>query len=96
MSKGTKSDTTKDTTAMKPKGTLLTELQAQFDKEQSQGFRGTEVDPTPNENYTVAGVVANSPTPETHAESAKEARDKTGLGLSGIEASARENERGKK
>lgn len=32
--------------------------------ETEQGFRGVEVDDTPNENYTVAGVLANKPTPE--------------------------------
>ena len=30
-----------------------------------KGFRGTQADPTPNENYTVAGVTAGAPTPET-------------------------------
>lgn len=35
------------------------------DKENKQGYRGTQVDKTPNENYTVAGVVAGKPTPET-------------------------------
>ncbi len=32
-------------------------LQALFDKETAAGVRGTPPDPTPNENYTVAGVV---------------------------------------
>jgi hypothetical protein len=27
-----------------------------IDRETEQGFRGVEVDPTPNENYTLAGV----------------------------------------
>jgi hypothetical protein len=39
-------------------------------QEQEQGFRGTKVDPTPNENYTVAGVTAGKPTPETDDEHA--------------------------
>lgn len=34
------------------------------------GFRGVEVDTTPNEHYTVAGVTAGLPTPETHPEQA--------------------------
>lgn len=35
------------------------------DKENAQGFRGVATDETPNENYTVAGVIAKKPTPET-------------------------------
>lgn len=30
-----------------------------------QGFHGTVVDETPRENYTLAGVAAGKPTPET-------------------------------
>ena len=41
------------------------ELQAAADKEQEQGFVGTEVDQTPNENYTLKGVTSGAPTPET-------------------------------
>ena len=55
-----------------------------------QGFRGVEVDPTPNENYTVAGVTAGKPTPETDTAAAKAARKVTGLGISGIEAAERD------
>lgn len=29
------------------------------------GYRGVQADKTPNENYTVAGVLAGKPTPET-------------------------------
>jgi hypothetical protein len=29
------------------------------------GFVGNETDPTPNENYSVAGVTSGQPTPET-------------------------------
>lgn len=36
--------------------------------EEKNGFRGVQVDKTPNENYTVAGVVAGKPTPETKAD----------------------------
>lgn len=36
-----------------------------LDAEQEQGYRGQAVDSTPNENYTVAGVTAGAPTPET-------------------------------
>jgi hypothetical protein len=37
-------------------------------QEHAAGFFGVEVDPTPNEHYTVAGVLAGKPTPETDAE----------------------------
>jgi hypothetical protein len=61
-------------------------------QEIEQGFRGTEVDPTPNENYTVAGVTSGAPTPETDVDSAVEARNVTGLGLSALEYQTKENE----
>lgn len=38
------------------------------DQEAEQGFRGVEVDGTPNENYTVAGVIAGKPVPEAAAD----------------------------
>ncbi len=50
------------------------EVQEQVDRENAQGFRGVEVDPTPNENYTVAGVTSGAPTPETDDDAAEEAR----------------------
>lgn len=34
-------------------------------KETEQGYRGANTDPTPNENYTLQGVGAEKPTPET-------------------------------
>ena len=34
-------------------------VQKLVDQEQDQGFRGTKVDPTPNEAYTVQGVTSN-------------------------------------
>jgi hypothetical protein len=49
------------------------------DKAQEQGFYGVEVDPTPNEHYTVAGVVEGKPTPETDKDAAAEARKAAGL-----------------
>jgi hypothetical protein len=52
----------------------VSELQARTDKELEQGFRGVEVDPTPNDNYTVAGVTSGAPTPETDEGQAEEAR----------------------
>jgi hypothetical protein len=42
-------------------------------KVQEQGFIGVAADPTPNENYTVAGVTSGKPTPETDAEAAEAA-----------------------
>ncbi len=41
------------------------EVQAKFDEAAEQGFFGTVPDETPNENYTVQGVGAGKPTPET-------------------------------
>lgn len=41
------------------------EVQKIADAEVEQGFRGVEVDKTPNEHYTVEGVLAGKPTPET-------------------------------
>src|SRR4051812_6257363 len=43
--------------------------------EQDQGFRGVEVDPTPNEAYTLAGVTSGQPTPETDGDAALQARE---------------------
>jgi hypothetical protein len=89
MSKETRSDTT-EKTASGAKATLSTEIEQKLNAEQEQGFRGTEVDPTPNENYTVAGVTSGAPTPETDAGLAKEVRLDTGMGLSALEAADRE------
>ena len=50
----------------------LDEVQEKVDDETTRGYRGTEVDPTPNENYTVAGVAAGKPTPETDPDTAAE------------------------
>ncbi len=43
-------------------------VQQAVEKETEQGFRGVEVDTTPNENYTVEGVVAGKPVPEAEAD----------------------------
>lgn len=90
MSKEAKSDTTKGTTKSTAKETSLTDIQAKVDQEAAQGFRGIEVDPTPNENYTVKGVVSAAPTPETDVDHARKVREETGLGLSALEAAERE------
>jgi len=51
------------------------ELQERVDAEEEFGMRGIKVDPTPNEAYTVAGVTAGQPTPETDEELRVEARN---------------------
>ncbi|CAM5681475.1 MULTISPECIES: hypothetical protein [Streptomyces] len=50
------------------------EVQHATDKAQQRGFYGVETDPTPNEHYTVAGVIQGRPTPETDPEAAEAAR----------------------
>lgn len=55
------------------------EVQSNFDQINEQGFVGTEVDPTPNENYTVSGVTSGKPTPETDEKAAAKAREASGL-----------------
>lgn len=45
-----------------------------IDRETEQGFRGVEVDSTPNENYTLAGVTSGAPTPETDEAQAEQVR----------------------
>jgi hypothetical protein len=47
---------------------------ANMEQELEQGFRGQEVDPTPNENYTLAGQNAGAPVPETDEDAAEKAR----------------------
>lgn len=50
------------------------EVERKKDAEEDKGFHGAKVDPTPDEHYTVAGVIAGKPTPETDDEAAAEAR----------------------
>lgn len=50
------------------------EVQAAVDAAEDLGYVGTAVDPTPKDHYTVAGVVAGKPTPETDAEHARTVR----------------------
>lgn len=47
------------------------EVQAKFDEEQAKGYHGVVPDDTPNEHYTVGGVLKGLPTPETTREKAK-------------------------
>lgn len=72
------------------------QVQDKVDKETQQGFSGVEIDPTPNENYSVAGVTKGAPTPETDAKAAAEARDVTGLGKTGIEINTKPAAKGEK
>ena len=51
------------------------EVQENVDVETEQGYRGVTPDPTPNENYTVAGVTSGKPTPETDPKLAAEAQE---------------------
>jgi len=50
------------------------EVQAAMDQATEQGYFGTSADPTPDKHYTVAGVLAGKPTPETDAGAAAKAR----------------------
>jgi hypothetical protein len=52
----------------------LGEVQQQADQETELGFRGIEADPTPNENYSVAGVTSGKPTPETDKAQAQKVK----------------------
>ncbi|GAA2484628.1 hypothetical protein GCM10010406_21120 [Streptomyces thermolineatus] len=57
-----------------PDDGVAQEIQRVTDEASEQGFFGVAVDPTPNENYTVAGVTQGAPTPETDEKTAAEAR----------------------
>lgn len=59
-----------------PKGAAQKTVQAVVDEAEDKGFLGAPVDPTPKDNYTVAGVLAGKPTPETDADHAREVRQK--------------------
>lgn len=48
------------------------EVQKKMDVETEQGYRGEVPDPTPNANYTVAGVTSGAPTPENNPDAAAE------------------------
>lgn len=49
-------------------------VQKKFDEAHEKGVLGTPVDPTPNEHYTLQGVIAGKPTPETDADALAAAR----------------------
>lgn len=91
MSKERKSDAETQTASTKKSSSRdggASELQETFDRAQEQGFFGTEVDPTPNENYTLQGVTGGKPTPETDAKLAGEVREQTKMGKSALELNA--------
>lgn len=50
-------------------------VQQAMNEATEKGFLGDEVDPTPNSAYTLTGVLAGEPTPETDKDAAKAARE---------------------
>ncbi len=62
--------------AQPPQDAAQQEVQKAVDEASEKGFLGVEVDPTDDRAYTVAGVLAGEPTPETDAEHAKKVRQK--------------------
>ncbi|GHH58128.1 hypothetical protein [Streptomyces candidus] len=73
-----KSSTTKQSRATQetPDDGVAREIQRVTDEAEEKGFFGTEVDPTPNENYTLQGVTSGAPTPESDPQYAREVRHK--------------------
>lgn len=59
-------------TAAKPKPADAGEadVQSKKDAEDETGYVGHKIDPTPDEHYTVAGVLAGKPTPENDLQHA--------------------------
>jgi hypothetical protein len=55
---------------------------APLEQATEDGYLGVKVDPTPDEAYTVAGVVKGQPTPETDEKAATRAQEASGLGSS--------------
>ena len=51
------------------------EVQQAVDEANEKGYFGEAPDPTPNENYTVAGVTSGAPTPETDEDQANAVLD---------------------
>jgi hypothetical protein len=52
------------------------EVQKVVDEAEERGFLGVPVDPTDKHAYTVPGVLAGEPTPETDADHARTVRQK--------------------
>lgn len=63
-------------TAQPPQDAAQKEVQKAVDEAEDKGYLGVEVDPTPDAHYTVAGVLAGEPTPETDPGHAREVRQK--------------------
>lgn len=61
--------------ASKQAGDATKEVQAKFDEAHEKGYVGVSPDPTPREHYTVAGVTAGKPTPETDEQAKADALD---------------------
>jgi hypothetical protein len=59
------------------------DVQEIVDRAEDVGYMGTVPDPTPNESYTVAGVVKGKPTPETDAKAAADAHSALQQGVDG-------------
>ena len=55
------------------------EVQHAFDQASAQGYWGESSDPTPDAHYTVAGVTAGKPTPETDEDARVAARKVAGF-----------------
>lgn len=66
--------TRKQDTEQPPADGVAEAVQEATDRAEDRGFLGVETDPTPNSAYTVAGVLAGEPTPETDPDAAAEAR----------------------
>lgn len=60
--------------AAAPKDEAQAEVQKAVDKAEDKGYIGVPVDPTDKHAYTVAGVVAGEPTPETDPDHARRVR----------------------
>lgn len=59
-----------------PRDAAQKEVQKVVDEAGEKGYLGVEVDPTPDEHYTVSGVLAGKPTPETDRDHAREVQQK--------------------
>lgn len=53
---------------------VAAEVQKTVDAAEEAGHLGVDPDPTPNEHYTLSGVTAGKPTPETDVEHARKVR----------------------
>lgn len=74
MAARSNADKDKDDNPQAGVGDALAQVDEVVNDEIDKGYRGVEIDPTPNEHYTVPGVLAGKPTPETDEGLAEEAR----------------------